>query len=474
MSLLLSTTSLIGPSVPPWLEETCQKLLENDATFRTVELIHPRIDDVYAKIFAKALEENHVATALILSCYAIVDDGAYAVGSVLGASMSLQKLQLRDLRDVREITTFFQLLLQNVTLTDFSLRHCHICPRGATAISHFLKQHPKLQEFRLTDSQFRGNSVQILCEGLKESNSLQRVYLVNNELNGAESARQISNMLSGSCLRELYLGENNLGDEGVEVLSQGILFGNTALRHLDLRSNGITPTGALSLQGLIVSSLYLLSLNLSSNELSNLGTTALARGLQHRGCQLQKLDLNSNEVDTAGAKAVAFMLRTNKTLEDLNLSFNSIGDKGVTAIASALEFNSTLGRLSLRRNGIGNVGAKSIADRLPQMQGLKELLLSKNDIGHVGASALLQGLRSNVELEYLHVEERVSDSIGREIVHWIRLNKAGRRIFRKTNSVPRPLWSHVYGRISKDSDVVSYLEDASEVERLLPAIPYRI
>jgi hypothetical protein len=45
-------------------------------------------------------------------------------------------------------------------------------------------------------------------------------------------------------------------------------------------------------------------------------------------------------------------------------------------------------------------------------------------------------------------------TIAREVVHWVRLNKAGRRISRHTNTVPDPLWSRVYGRISHDSNVL--------------------
>lgn len=455
MSLLLSTTSLVGPIVPPWLEDTCQRLVDNDPTFLTVELTHPRVDDVFAKVVAKALRDNCVVTTLVLSCYAIVDDGAFAIGSVLGSNKSIEKLQLRDLRNVREISTFFELLVENRTFTEVSLRHCVICPRGARVIASFLKQHPKLQEFRLTDSQLCADALQILCDGVKGNVTLQSVYFVNDEINGSESAMHLSNMLNGSSIRELYLGENNLDDGGVEVLALGILRSNTALRHLDMRSNGITQAGALSLQGLIVNSRFLLSLNVSDNEFGNLGATAIARGLQNSQCKLRKLDMNANEIGVAGAKAVAIMLRFNKALEELNLSFNKLGDDGAAAIASALQHNSKLRLLSLRRNGISDAGAKHIADKMPRMQGLKELLLTKNHIGSAGRSELLEGLRSNMELEYLHVEEVVSEPLGREIVHWVRLNKAGRRIFCKTNSVPRPLWSHVYGRISSDSDAVS-------------------
>ena len=97
MSLLLSTTSLLRPLTPSWLEDTCQKLVDNEPDFRTCDLTHPRIDDVYAKIFANALDENNVVNALTLSCFEIVDDGAYA--------MQTYKRTLSDLGMALEFTS---------------------------------------------------------------------------------------------------------------------------------------------------------------------------------------------------------------------------------------------------------------------------------------------------------------------------------------------------------------------------------
>jgi Ran GTPase-activating protein (RanGAP) involved in mRNA processing and transport len=456
MSLWLSTSSMMGPSIPPWLEETVQKLTDNEKSLRTVELTQRRIDDVCARILARAMDENTVVTAFILSCFSIVDDGAAAIGSVLGKNKSIQKLQLRDLRNSREVTTFFQSLLQNTVIQELSLRHTLICPVGAKAIAKLFATHSALTEVRITDSQLVGgtSTLKILCDGLKSSPSIQRVYLVNVEI-PSSGATPIAKMLSDSnSIQELHLCENQLGDEGVAVLAEGALQ-SRSLRVLDLRSNDITPGGVLSLQGLIVRSKTLQSLNLANNELGNDGTAALARGLQQSNCRLQKLDVSSNGIDHVGATSISTMLRVNHQLSELNLSFNSIGDKGAVAMACALQRNTTLRRLSLRRNGIHNTGATALAKKLPKMQGLRELLLSKNHIDSEGASALLDGLRSNTELEYLHVEDtQLSEPVSKEIVRWIRLNKAGRRIFRTHKSVPPPLWTRVYGRISSDADTL--------------------
>jgi Ran GTPase-activating protein (RanGAP) involved in mRNA processing and transport len=466
MSWMLSTTTLLRPTTPIWLETICQQLIDNDTSYRTVEVIHPRMDDHDAKIFAKSLLENYTITTLILSFYSIVDDGTAAIGSVLSNNTTITKLQLRDIRDVREISTLFHYLQYNQTITDFSLRHCTICPRGAMAMSEYFKQNTSIHELRITDTQFIGNAFQILCDhGLHSHTNVRRLYFINDDLTSNDATQYISSILhQNSTLQELYLGENNIGDTGVEALVNCILKNNaiTSLCHLDLRSNNITCTGAMSLQGLIVNNRSIQYLNLSNNEIGDHGIMAISRGIQQSSwnCQLQQLDINTNYITNFSAITIANMLKVNKSLNEFNISFNGLGDIGATTIISAMETNTTLRSLSIRRNGITDVGAECIAELLPNLKGLKELMLSKNDIGLIGATALLRGVQSNVELEYLQIDEKVTSSdcsmekIFRDISHYLQLNKAGRRIFRST--IPISLWSYVYGRINYDKDMVSY------------------
>jgi Ran GTPase-activating protein (RanGAP) involved in mRNA processing and transport len=468
---MLSTTSLLRPTTPSWLEAVCQQLIENDETYQTVELIHPRMDDGNAKAFAKALSENHTVTTLVLSCYAIVDDGTAAIASVLCQNTTITKLHFRDLRDVREISTFFQYLQRNTTITELSLRHCTICPRGAMAMAQYIKSSTTLQELRITDSQFISNAFQILCQhGLHHNSSIERLYFVNDDLSHETTGEYLAIIVdNNSQLQELNVGENNLGDDGVATLVTHILQSktSTALHRLDLRSNNITCTGAMPLQGLLLGTPSLRTLILSDNDLGDHGIMALSRALQQQSktAQLQILDVNGNTITPVGASALGTMLRVNKSLQALHVSFNHVGDDGVEIIVSALQMNQTLRTLSLRRNGITSTGAQCIANVLPNLQGLKELALSKNDIGPIGAAALLQGMQSNVELEYLHIDDyevstneeislSSSKNITRDISRCTKLNQAGRRVFRTINTLPRPLWSFIYGRISHDPDMV--------------------
>jgi NLR family CARD domain-containing protein 3 len=451
----LSQSSLMQPEMPAWLEDLCQRLLDNDHTLTSLELTHQRIDDRQARMLAKALKENTCVRVVILSCFNLVDDGAFALASILGDNKIIQKIQLRDLRISREAVTFFEHLLRMEQLTDFSLRYCHICPKSALLLQTMLQQRPShLQEVRFVDTQFSPSSLPIVCQGLQVSTSVVRLYFVNTNIGMTlDEGKCLARLLQqNDKLEELYLSENHLGDEGVKHLSGG-LQQNQTLQVLDIRSNEIGPEGALAISSVLPQARSLKNLCFAMNDIGDVGAAALAQWLKDDTCTLEELDLSENDIGENGASALATMLLTNARLHNLNLAFNRIGSTGASFLADALEYNDTLLRLSLRRNNIDNLGAAVFASKLPTMRGLKELVMINNPINHLGSTDLLNGLRRNMEIVYLQVGDSKSPHILKEIFHWIRLNQAGRRIFRHSN-LPVAVWPLMLGRLTADKDVL--------------------
>lgn len=448
----------MAPSAPEWLEDICDKLRQNELP--TIDLSHPRLDDVSAKIFVNAMVDNTSLETLIVSCYAMVDDGAYAIGLMLQRSKKIRRLQLKDVRNAREMKIFFQLLSKNESITELSLRHCTICPKGADAIASFLQLHSRLNEIRVTDSQCSRRGFEIICQnGLcRTSAPLDKLYWVGGELEGEAMAQQLVDVASPSLnvsnIQELILSENDLGDDGMVLLARGFIERKSRIRRLDLRSNSLTSNGALAIQGLVVGNNDLSWLSLSHNPLGDSGVSIIASGLHYSSCSLKSLQLCATGVQDAGASDIAIMLQVNTSLKELNLSFNGVDIQGIDDIGRALRSNKTLLRLDLRRNNISDAGAAAISKHLPFMGCLKQLNIAKNGIGLSGTSSLLQGLRSNVELEFLDLDEQALPTpVTQELSNYIRLNRAGRRIFRASN-VPNALWPYIYGRISGDVDMV--------------------
>jgi NLR family CARD domain-containing protein 3 len=454
MSMWLSQSSLMQPDMPEWLEELCQRLSDNDPNLTSLELTHQRIDDRQARMLANSLKDNTTIKVVILSCFNLVDDGAYALASVLGANPHIRKIQLRDLRISRGAATFFEQLLRMKQLVEFSLRHCQVCPKSALILQTLLGNE-NLQEVRFVDTQFLNASLADVCLGLQSNTSIQRLYFVNTNVGVTmEEVQCLARVLqTNTSMTKLYLSENNLGDEGVQRLAEGLLR-NSTLQALDLRSNGIGAKGALAVASVLPQTLSLKSLCLGMNDIGDAGATAVAQAMKDDGCSLEDLDLSENSIGEDGASALATMLLTNTRLHDLTLAFNNIGSAGASYIANALEHNCTLVRLSLRRNNIDNFGASVFASKLPTMRGLKELVMINNPIDHEGSTDLLNGLRRNMEIVYLQVgDSNNSQHVLKEIFHWIRLNQAGRRIFRHSN-LPVSMWPQMLGRLTSDTDVL--------------------
>jgi len=470
MSAYLSSSGILRPTMPAWLEQICQKLSANDPSLQSVEL--PRtLNDVFTHEVSDSLEENHIVKALTLSFFSIVDDGAYTIASALGKHNTIEKLQVRDLRNQREVNIFFEALNKNQRLQEISMRHSSICPRGVQSVGLFFKVHPCLQEVRLTDTQFSGTAFSQLCFNLKRNRTLERLSLVNNELQ-LHDMQSLKYLLcdTKAPLQELHLCENNVDDNGISVLAEGLIKSPT-IHIVDLRSNRISDLGAAFIQCVLVSNPRISDLSLADNELGNAGVAALARGLRHSYVGLKSLNLSGNECDSSVAGSVGSMLRYNKSLVELNLSFNEIGDEGAKCIARALGRNPSLRKLELRKVGVTCDGARAFGEYLPQMMSLRELILTRNKVLKDGGMALLEGLRGNVTLEYLLLEEKMTESIAREIAHFIRLNKAGRKAFRHGNSLDSALWPSIYGRFSCESDIVYYfVREKPEVLKPLDSV----
>jgi Ran GTPase-activating protein (RanGAP) involved in mRNA processing and transport len=461
MSSWLSHSSLMAPVPPAWLDSLCQRLVDNDPSLVTIELANTqRLDDVYSKIFSHALEQNYTCTTLIISFFAMVDDGAFSIASVLAKNRHIQRLQIRDLRSHREVTILLGNMGINKTITELSFRHCQLCPMSAKAIESYLQSSSSIQEVRMVDCQLlhdAESSMERLSSGFRHCQSLRKLYLLNMELEAA-SAKHLAHMLAHEvcALEELHLGENNLGDEGVAILCEGVLT-NQSLRLLDLRSNSLTEQAALSIQGIVAQAHFLQALCLCQNELGPAGAAALARGLQQSSATMKRLSLSENFIGTEGSNSMARILRVNKSLQELDLSVNGICSDGAAIMAKALTKNKTLRSINLRRNLISDKGALAFADNLVDMGGLRELKIDKNAIGAVGIAAFLAALQRNTEIEYISIGE--DSSMNREMLHLFRLNQAGRRIFKHDN-VPSCLWPKIYGRISDKADNLYYFVQA--------------
>uniref|UniRef100_UPI0037E6FFB5 NACHT, LRR and PYD domains-containing protein 3-like n=1 Tax=Semicossyphus pulcher TaxID=241346 RepID=UPI0037E6FFB5 len=144
----------------------------------------------------------------------------------------------------------------------------------------------------------------------------------------------LGNAISSSKIRELDLGNNNLTDDGLILLSKGLK--DSKLETLRLRSCNLKEQSTDALGSVISSaSCQLKVLDLSDNDLLDIGVQKLSSDLGSPHCKLEILILALCRVTEEGCTFLASALNSSR-LRELDLSYNHPGNSGLELL-TALE-----------------------------------------------------------------------------------------------------------------------------------------
>ncbi|MCR5224649.1 MAG: hypothetical protein K6C34_01040 [Alphaproteobacteria bacterium] len=304
-------------------------------------------------------------------------------------------------------------------LTEYNINELNL--RGLSSVANLpevlaILPESSIHTLRLTDHFIDATNIQTILSALPSS--IKHLHLNANGLRDADM-QVVAQHLPPS-LMTLNLAANNMTAVGVETILRALpltvtelnidhnskvrmtpqiaqlLSSKGALKSLHMYQNCIGQDGAQ----LLFSSLppNLISLYLGANDLDDAGAQAIAPLL--RNCKLEVLDLAMNDIESTGARAIAAEL-PNCKLRNLCLYGNRIGVLGAQEIARALPTAGNDGAkftLDLSHSGIGDEGAQEIAATLP-MSELRILILDGADIGAAGVRALARQLsHSNIEV----------------------------------------------------------------------------
>uniref|UniRef100_A0A0G4FBL9 Fe2OG dioxygenase domain-containing protein n=1 Tax=Chromera velia CCMP2878 TaxID=1169474 RepID=A0A0G4FBL9_9ALVE len=244
------------------------------------------------------------------------------------------------------------------------------------------------------------HGIRPLCEALEGDTLVRQLWLKRNPLK-APGAEAIASMLcKNSTLQILDLSYTGLLDEGVRKLARGLIDaargGQSALTHLLLDGNGITPEGARAVAEVLETpDLPLVGLSLGVNRLGNEGAKCIAEALKRTPkSRLHRLSFPSCRIETEGADALARLL----SMPSCGIRFLDLGFAKSTP---------ALGELP---NRIQNGGAEALASALRTNRSLRGLDVVYNQIQQTGIAAFHQALvskdaESNRTLLFLPLEQ---------------------------------------------------------------------
>ncbi|XP_044168893.1 NACHT, LRR and PYD domains-containing protein 12-like [Acropora millepora] len=206
----------------------------------------------------------------------------------------------------------------------------------------------------------------------------------------------------------INLSGNQLGDLGANEVKKFIFNRERKVKMLSLNQNNLTDNAAKDFAAALKhSNCKLETLELSYNNFTDNAAKDFAAALEHSNCKLKTLWLsNNNFTDNAAKDFAAALKHSNCKLETLELSYNNFTDNAAKDFAAALEHsNCKLKTLWLSNNNFTDNAAKDFAAALKHSNcKLETLYLGNNNFTDNAAKDFAAALKhSNCKLETLEL-----------------------------------------------------------------------
>ncbi|XP_062502260.1 protein phosphatase 1 regulatory subunit 37-like [Corticium candelabrum] len=206
-----------------------------------------------------------------------------------------------------------------------------------------------LRTLHVEGCQLSGRVHLILVAALKTNTVLSDLFLGNNRLI-ADDMVHLGNILKiNNTLQLLDLRDNNIQDDGLRFLCEGLLEQQIGLTSLVLWNNRITPQGIHALAAVLPFHATLETVNLGCNRIESQGCQILKPGMLSSK-SLLRLGLVNCKVTCEGAIALAEVIGDNTVVERVDLRDNDIRVAGLMALALAHRVSHHLFRLDMKRN----------------------------------------------------------------------------------------------------------------------------
>ena len=236
---------------------------------------------------------------------------------------------------------------------------CHrLLPHQVVSLGFFLsRSHMKWNELSLYNCNIGDHGMNIihqyLCGDKTNKQKIAEINLDENDLTGA-SSHLIADIISHLQPHTLELRDNNITN--VRDISTAVINTST-VKVLNMRRNGLTAQDAVAISDMMI---CLEELYIRDNNLGDLGAELLSEGVTNT-ITLRVLNISNNNIGPSGTTAIANALTNNTSLEELYTDGIFIGQDGAIALGNAITNNKMIKKLLLSEEYYDNTVDKESA-----------------------------------------------------------------------------------------------------------------
>ncbi|CAF3923642.1 unnamed protein product [Rotaria magnacalcarata] len=312
----------------------------------TLDLSQNRIGNDGAQYLFDALKENKIITNLKLEG----NIGSYctAVSTAILIKSNKQthaKMNLKATKIGNDETRFLADALENnKTITELNLSNNEIGDIGAQYLAHALRDNKTLTSL-IFGCDYRNNEEEkcldidwmFICD-IISNETLTLLDLSGNEIGNTGAQHFATALQKNQTLTILNLESNRVQDDGMKYLAK-VLENNKTLKRLDLAKNPNDSCALVSAAFQIQNDPIRSTIHLRSQKIGDDEVRFLADAFSGTEMKFIELDLSDNEIGDVGAECLARVLQNNKTLKTLSLLHNRIGLIGLQCLLDAFGIN---------------------------------------------------------------------------------------------------------------------------------------
>lgn len=314
--------SLEFDSLDPEFADPLTAMIENQSTLRELEIYHYHREpnNNISKIINSLVGNQHIVE-LVLSSNDFSFEGAQKLEELVSSNTTLQGLQLSSIPLDDEKTQLLAAgLKKNTTLKSLSVINSTIGTLGAQSIADALRVNSTLTTLKLDKTQLTDRGLDYIAESLSVNRGIQGLDLGNNPTETWSTAILAQSLRVNRTIINLFLGNCHLGDERALPLLDGLI-DNVSLEFLDLNVNDLSDVFCRVLVERISSCSPIKHLMMCSNNLTNNGGVALARGISQGF--LHGVYANQNPIENEGVETILDAVASRNDVEIVLLDLPS-------------------------------------------------------------------------------------------------------------------------------------------------------